>query len=99
MFVCLIRSVYVYVYIYIYMSIRIASLQTEDLQENELFSASCQLVCEWAGKLLSRGFSSLRELSEFLVGNLYVNSKSTAAFTVLAAMQEAGLHNSRGQGQ
>ena len=83
----------------VYMSIRIASLQTEDLQENELFSASCQLVCEWAGKLLSRGFSSLRELSEFLVGNLYVNSKSTAAFTVLAAMQEAGLHNSRGQGQ
>ena len=84
---------------YVYMSIRTASLQTEDLQENELFSASCQLVCEWAGKLLSRGFSSLRELSEFLVGNLYVNSKSTAAFTVLAAMQEAGLHNSRGQGQ
>ena len=72
-------------------------LQTEDLQENELSSASCQLVCEWAGKLLSRGFSSLRELAEFLVGNLYVNSKSTAAFTVLAAMQEAGLHNSRGQ--
>ena len=27
-------------------------LQTEDLQENELFSASCQLVCEWAGRLL-----------------------------------------------
>nr|KAG5707237.1 hypothetical protein BaRGS_000011 [Batillaria attramentaria] len=68
---------------------------TEDLQESELFSASCQLVCEWAGKLLSRAFSSLRELSEYLVGNLYVNSKSTAAFTVLAAMQEAGLHNSR----
>ncbi|XP_025084211.1 uncharacterized protein LOC112558159 [Pomacea canaliculata] len=70
-------------------------LKTEDLQESEMFSASCQLVCEWAGKLLSRGFTNLRELSEYLVGNLYVNSKSTAAFTVLAAMQEAGLQNSR----
>ena len=58
--------------------------------------ASRQLVCEWAQKLLGRSFGQLQELAEFLVGNLYVNSKSTAAFTVLAAMQEAGLQNSKG---
>ncbi|XP_041356001.1 serine-rich adhesin for platelets-like [Gigantopelta aegis] len=64
-------------------------------EENELSMASRQLVCEWAQKLLGRSFGQLQELAEFLVGNLYVNSKSTAAFTVLAAMQEAGLQNSK----
>lgn len=64
---------------------------------DELFSASCQLVCEWAEKLLERAFSGLRELSEFLVSNSYVNSKSMAAFTVSAAMQEAGILNSSGK--
>ncbi|XP_071098625.1 serine-rich adhesin for platelets-like [Haliotis cracherodii] len=67
----------------------------EKTEEDEVYTASRQLVCEWAHKLLGTNFNNLRELAEFLVGNLYVNSKSTAAFTVLAAMQDAGLHNSK----
>ncbi|XP_067653020.1 uncharacterized protein [Haliotis asinina] len=67
----------------------------EKTEEDEVYTASRQLVCEWAQKLLGTNFNNLRELAEFLVGNLYVNSKSTAAFTVLAAMQDAGLHNSK----
>ncbi|ESP02590.1 hypothetical protein LOTGIDRAFT_138119, partial [Lottia gigantea] len=65
-------------------------------EEDELFLASCQLVCEWAQKLIGSHFNSLSELSEHLVGNHYVNSKSMAAFTVLASMQESGTHNSKG---
>lgn len=71
--------------------------QEEKTEEDEVYTASRQLVCEWAHKLLGTNFNNLRELAEFLVGNLYVNSKSTAAFTVLAAMQDAGLHNSKGK--
>lgn len=41
-------------------------------------------------KLLEQSFNNMRELAEFLVSNLYVNSKSVSAFTVIAAMEEAG---------
>ncbi|KAK3096135.1 hypothetical protein FSP39_023579 [Pinctada imbricata] len=62
-------------------------------EDDELVNASCHLVLEWASKLLSQNFTGVRELSEFLVSNLYVNSKSVAAFTVIAAMQESGMQN------
>ena len=52
--------------------------------------AAGQVVCEWAQKLLEQSFSGLRDLAEHLVSNLYVGSKSVAAFTVIAAMQETG---------
>ncbi|XP_050397776.2 mucin-4 [Patella vulgata] len=70
-------------------------IKDEGSEEDELFLASCQLVCEWAQKLLGSHFNSLGELSEYLVGNHYVNSKSMAAFTVLAAMQDSGMHSSK----
>ena len=52
-------------------------------------------MCEWAQKLLEQGFNGLRDLAEHLVSNLYVGSKSVAAFTVIAAMQEAGSQASK----
>lgn len=53
--------------------------------DEELLSSSCQLVCEWAQKLLNQNFSGVRELAEHLVSSNYVNSRSMAAFTLLAA--------------
>ena len=55
------------------------------LEEGELLSSSCQLVCEWAQKLLNQSFGGIRELAEHLVSSNYVNSRSMAAFTLLAA--------------
>ena len=55
------------------------------MDEGELLSSSCQLVCEWAQKLLNQNFSGVRELAEHLVSSNYVNSRSMAAFTLLAA--------------
>lgn len=65
-------------------------------EDDELFSASCQLVCEWAQKLLDQTFPSVRELAEHLVSHLYVNSKSVSAFTVVAGMQDSGIQNMKG---
>ncbi|KAK3580130.1 hypothetical protein CHS0354_034070 [Potamilus streckersoni] len=64
--------------------------EDETKEGDEVFSAACQLVCEWAFKLLNKTFSGIRDLAEFLLTNLYVNSKSVAAFTLIAAMQDAG---------
>ena len=60
------------------------------LAPGELERAATQVVCEWAQKLMNAPFNSLLELAEFLVGHLYVNSKSAAAFTILAQMQAKG---------
>ncbi|OWF49323.1 uncharacterized protein LOC110451980 [Mizuhopecten yessoensis] len=62
-------------------------------EDDELYAASCQLVCEWAQKLLEQNFPSVRELAEHLVSHLYVNSKSVSAFTVVAGMQDTGIQN------
>ena len=68
----------------------------DDLKENDdLLLAAGQVVCEWAQKLLEQSFPGLRDLAEHLVGNLYVGSKSVAAFTVIAAMQESGSHTGK----
>ena len=45
---------------------------------------------EWAVKLLEQNFNDMRNLAEYLVSNLFVNNKSVSAFTVIAAMEEAG---------
>ncbi|XP_064596331.1 mucin-2-like [Liolophura sinensis] len=78
--------------------LEISSTQTEEerVPTDELFTASCHLICEWAQKLLGKSFSDLRELAEYLLGNLYVNSKSMSAFTVIAAMRESGGHTAKG---
>ncbi|XP_071140192.1 uncharacterized protein [Mytilus edulis] len=62
-------------------------------EDDELNTASCQLVCEWAHKLLNANFQGIRDLAEYLISNLCVNSKSVAAFTVIAAMEDAGIQN------
>jgi hypothetical protein len=66
-------------------------LQDEKTEDNHLYIASCDLVLEWAVKLLEQNFSGMRELAEYLVSNLFVNSKSVSAFTVIAAMEETGV--------
>ncbi|XP_061191008.1 uncharacterized protein LOC133199164 [Saccostrea echinata] len=62
----------------------------EKTEDNHLFGASCDLVLEWAMKLLEQNFNGMRELAEYLVSSLFVNSKSVSAFTVIAAMEETG---------
>ena len=58
--------------------------------DNEIFKASCDLVCEWADKLFEMKFMSLENVAEHLVGNMFVNTKSKAAFTLIAALQDSG---------
>lgn len=55
-------------------------------------------MCEWAHKLLNANFQGIRDLAEYLISNLCVNSKSVAAFTVIAAMEDAGIQNIKGMG-
>lgn len=61
--------------------------------DSEIFKSSCQLVCEWADKLLDMKFTGVQEIAEHLIVNTFVNTKSVAAFTLIAAMQESGKHN------
>ncbi|GFW62273.1 DNA-binding protein RFX7 [Trichonephila clavipes] len=55
-------------------------------QENvmdEATSAACQIIFQWAEKLLSTKFSSLKDLASHLLENMYVDNRSVAAFSVL----------------
>lgn len=61
--------------------------------DNEIFKASCDLVCEWADKLFETRFSSVEGVAEHLLGNMFVNTKSKAAFTLIAALQDSGKHD------
>eukprot|EP00795_Rhopilema_esculentum_P003622 gene3622-14856_t len=58
-----------------------------DLTEDQTLSAACNLVCEWANKLLGRVFTTLLDLARFLVGGSYVSTKSMAAFVVMSATE------------
>ena len=58
-----------------------------DLTEDQTLSAACNLVCEWANKLLGRVFNTLLDLARFLVGGSYVSTKSMAAFVVMSATE------------
>uniref|UniRef100_A0A671LQT2 DNA-binding protein RFX7-like n=1 Tax=Sinocyclocheilus anshuiensis TaxID=1608454 RepID=A0A671LQT2_9TELE len=51
--------------------------------EDEMRSAACGLVCEWAQKVLSRQFDSVDELARFLLNSHYIGTKSMAALTVM----------------
>ncbi len=66
-------------------------VEEKDGVVDEVLSASCQVVCEWAQKLLTQKFESIKELAECLVSSQYVISSSMAAFTILAAMQKVQL--------
>ncbi|XP_068131598.1 DNA-binding protein RFX7 [Hyperolius riggenbachi] len=64
-----------------------AQLQNAD---EEVVSAACRLVCEWAQKVLSQSFDSVLDLARFLVKSHYIGTKSMAALTVMAG-DSAGL--------
>ncbi|KAG8144783.1 hypothetical protein E2320_013213 [Naja naja] len=52
--------------------------------DEEIVSAACQLVCEWAQKVLSQPFDSVLDLARFLVKSHYTGTKSMAALAVMA---------------
>ncbi|XP_052322998.1 uncharacterized protein LOC118377898 [Oncorhynchus keta] len=51
--------------------------------EDEMRSAACGLVCEWAQKVLSRQFDAVEDLARFLLNSHYIGTKSMAALTVM----------------
>ncbi|XP_017561694.2 DNA-binding protein RFX7 [Pygocentrus nattereri] len=51
--------------------------------EDEVRSAACGLVCEWAQKVLSRQFDNVEDLARFLLNSHYIGTKSVAALTVM----------------
>lgn len=65
--------------------------------EDEMRSAACGLVCEWAQKVLSRQFDNVEDLARFLLNSHYIGTKSMAALTVMTgtptgkAVQTAGM--------
>eukprot|EP00062_Callorhinchus_milii_P002319 gi/632938386/ref/XP_007904764.1/ PREDICTED: DNA-binding protein RFX7 [Callorhinchus milii] len=57
--------------------------QLQNIDE-EVRSAACSLVCEWAQKVLIRKFDSVVDLARFLVASHYIGTKSVAALSVMA---------------
>ena len=51
--------------------------------EDEMRSAACGLVCEWAQKVLTRQFDNVEDLARFLLNSHYIGTKSMAALTVM----------------
>ena len=51
--------------------------------EDDMRSAACGLVCEWAQKVLSRQFDHVEDLARFLLNSHYIGTKSMAALTVM----------------
>lgn len=58
---------------------------SEEDSVDQIFTAACKVVCEWANKLLGRCFDTLIELAKFLVNGSYVSTKSMAAFIVISS--------------
>ncbi|XP_068601746.1 DNA-binding protein RFX7-like [Brachionichthys hirsutus] len=46
--------------------------------------AACDLVCEWAQKVLKRQFDAVEDLARFLIDSHYISNKSLAALTITA---------------
>ncbi|XP_069768032.1 DNA-binding protein RFX7 isoform X2 [Narcine bancroftii] len=58
--------------------------------DEEVRSAACSLVCEWAQKVLIRKFDSVVDLARFLVTSHYIGTKSVAALSVMAGAPSGG---------
>ncbi|XP_028298973.1 DNA-binding protein RFX7-like [Gouania willdenowi] len=56
--------------------------QLSSIQEDVRFAA-CDLVCEWAQKVLKRQFDAVEDLARFLIDSHYINNKSLAALTMM----------------
>lgn len=65
----------------------------DKIGDDQTLIAACDLVCEWANKLLGRVFNTLVELGRFLVGGSYVSSKSMAAFIVMSSNESSGSYS------
>ncbi|XP_057707046.1 DNA-binding protein RFX7-like [Corythoichthys intestinalis] len=51
--------------------------------KEEVRFAACDLVCEWAQKVLKRPFEAVEELARFLIDSHYISNKSLAALTIM----------------
>lgn len=58
-----------------------SSGQLSSIQEDVRFAA-CDLVCEWAQKVLKRQFDDVEDLARFLIDSHYISNKSLAALTI-----------------
>ncbi|XP_062278351.1 DNA-binding protein RFX7-like [Scomber scombrus] len=59
-----------------------SSGQLSSIKE-EVRYAACDLVCEWAQKVLKRQFDTVEDLARFLIDSHYISNKSLAALTVM----------------
>lgn len=55
--------------------------QLSSIKEDVRFAA-CDLVCEWAQKVLKRPFDAVEDLARFLIDSHYISNKSLAALTI-----------------
>ncbi|MEQ2295501.1 hypothetical protein AMECASPLE_015131 [Ameca splendens] len=51
--------------------------------KEEVRFAACDLVCEWAQKVLKRQFDAVEDLARFLIDSHYISNKSLAALTLM----------------
>ncbi|XP_029701814.1 DNA-binding protein RFX7 [Takifugu rubripes] len=58
--------------------------QLSNIKEDVQFAA-CDLVCEWAQKVLKRQFDAVEDLARFLIDSHYISNKSLAALTITAS--------------
>ncbi|XP_033478965.2 DNA-binding protein RFX7-like [Epinephelus lanceolatus] len=56
--------------------------QLSSIKEDVRFAA-CDLVCEWAQKVLKRQFDTVEDLARFLIDSHYISNKSLAALTIM----------------
>lgn len=63
--------------------------------EDDMRSAACGLVCEWAQKVLSRQFDNVEDLARFLLNSHYIGTKSMAALTVMTGTPTGSLRRVR----
>lgn len=54
--------------------------------KEEVRFAACDLVCEWAQKVLKRQFDTVEDLARFLVSSHFISNKSLAALTVMTGV-------------
>uniref|UniRef100_A0A3Q2VG27 Regulatory factor X7a n=1 Tax=Haplochromis burtoni TaxID=8153 RepID=A0A3Q2VG27_HAPBU len=67
-------STFIYTYFHIDINIII---------KEEVRFAACDLVCEWAQKVLKRQFDAVEDLARFLIDSHYISNKSLAALTIM----------------
>lgn len=66
--------------------------QLSNVKEDVRYAA-CDLVCEWAQKVLKRQFDAVEDLARFLIDSHYISNRSLAALTITASTA-AGMNQS-----